>query len=87
MAPLVPLNERIVGMPTGVVLWVKVAMDGRPLSFQIVRHSSDPQFDRLAAGFANAQGFLQRDLVERIDAHLDAVGVDAAAVLLDLDTH
>ena len=52
MAPLVPLNERIVGMPTGVVLWVKVSMDGRPLSFQIVRHSRDPQFDRLAAGFA-----------------------------------
>ncbi len=52
VAPLVPLTERIQGMPTGVVMWVKVAVDGRPLSFQIVRHSSDPQFDRLAAGFA-----------------------------------
>jgi hypothetical protein len=29
---------------------------------------------------ADAQRFLERDLIERIDAHLDAVDVDAAAV-------
>ena len=32
------------------------------------------------AGFTQAQGFLQRDLVEGVYAHLDAVGVHAAAV-------
>jgi hypothetical protein len=52
VAPLVPLNDRVQGIPTGIVLWVKVAEDGRPLTFRVVQHSSDPQFDRLAAGFA-----------------------------------
>ena len=35
------------------------------------------------AALADAQGFLERDFVERVDAHLDAVGHDARLVRLD----
>ncbi len=52
VAPLVPLDERTQGMPTRVVMWVLVSEEGRGLSFQIITHSSDPLFDRTAAGFA-----------------------------------
>jgi len=52
VAPLVPLDERIQGIPTPVLMWVRVSEDGRALSFQIITHSSDPLFDRMAAGFA-----------------------------------
>ncbi len=51
VAPLVPLDDRIQGTPTPVLMWVKVSEDGRALSFQIITHSSDPLFDRTAAGF------------------------------------
>ncbi len=52
VAPLVPLDERIQGTPTPVLMWVRVSEDGRAQSFQIINHSSDPLFDRTAAGFA-----------------------------------
>jgi len=52
VAPLVPLDERITGMPKEVIMWVKVSEDGRALSFQILQHSDVPLFDRLAASFA-----------------------------------
>jgi hypothetical protein len=52
VAPLVPLDERIQGTPTPVLMWVKVSEAGRALTFQIITHSSDPLFDRTAAGFA-----------------------------------
>jgi hypothetical protein len=52
VAPLVPLDDRIVGTPSYVQMWVRVSDDGRGLSFQFITHSSDPLFDRLAAGYA-----------------------------------
>jgi serine/threonine-protein kinase len=52
VAPLVPLDERIQGLPTPVEMWVKVSEDGRGLTYQIINHSNDQLFDRTAAGFA-----------------------------------
>jgi hypothetical protein len=52
VAPLVPLDARIQGTPTAVLMWVKVSEEGRALTFQIITHSNDPLFDRSAAGFA-----------------------------------
>ena len=40
-----------------------------------------------AAALLDAQGLFERDLVEGVDAHLDAVGDDARAVRLDADAH
>ena len=42
----------------------------------------DYDFTRFAA-FLDAQRFFQRNLIERVDAHLDAIGVHTAAVALD----
>ena len=41
----------------------------------------------VAAAFLDTQSFLEGDLVERIDAHFDAVQHHAAAVRLDADAH
>ena len=41
----------------------------------------------IVAGVADAQRLFEGDFVERIDTHLDAVGIDPAAVFLDLDSH
>jgi Protein kinase domain/Gram-negative bacterial TonB protein C-terminal/zinc-ribbon domain len=52
VAPLVPLNDRVQGMPPPAIMWVQVSEDGRPTSLQMVRGSGDDQFDALARGFA-----------------------------------
>ena len=51
-APIVPLDERVQGTPTRAQLWVLVSAEGRPLRVQVDRASNDPQFTRLAQGFA-----------------------------------
>ena len=49
-------------------------------------HGNDDDFAGLAA-LLDAQSLLERNFVEGIDTHLDAVGFDAAAVVLDPDAH
>ena len=50
---------------------------------------ADRNGDHLAgvAGLADAQGFLESDLVKRIDAHLDAIGLYTTAVTPDLNSN
>ena len=52
VAPLVALDEQVQGEPKPVFLWVKVSEHGRGLTYQIIEHSGNERFDRLAAGFA-----------------------------------
>jgi hypothetical protein len=51
-APIVPLTDQVQGTPTRAMLWVLVSAEGRPLRVQVDRASNDPQFTRLAQGFA-----------------------------------
>ena len=51
-APIVPLDDRVQGTPTRTQLWVRVSAEGRPLRVQVDRASDNPQFTRLAQGFA-----------------------------------
>ena len=53
------------------------------MAFIAAKADNDNFFSQ--AGFANSQCLFQCDLIERVDAHLDAVGLNTAAIRLDPD--
>ncbi|GBD31250.1 Serine/threonine-protein kinase PrkC [bacterium HR33] len=51
-APLVPIDDRIQGMPSPAILWVLVSAEGRALRVEVAEPSDNPVFTRYARGFA-----------------------------------
>ena len=60
---------------------------GAQLLLAVRRPDGDDDDFLGAAALLDAQRLFERDLVEGVDAHLDAVGDDAAAVRLHADAH